>query len=65
MPDTNTPLNQLEAGRLKTELEMKHDKRLKYRELVKYTPEQIAARFGFKAIDVARMAGRDNGIRKE
>jgi hypothetical protein len=61
MPDTTTPLNQIEAGRVKTEVEDKHGKKIKYRFLVGYTPEQIAARFGYKAIDVAKMAGRQNG----
>ena len=59
--DTTTPLNQLEAGRLRTEAEDRHGKKLKYRQLIGYSPEQIAARYGFRARDVAEMAGRENG----
>ena len=64
MPDVTSPLNQLEAGRVKTEAEEKYGKKIKYRYLVGYTPEQVAARFGFKANDVAKMAGRSNGTEK-
>ncbi len=58
--DTTSPLKQLEAARLKTEFEDKFGKRLKYRVLIGYSPEQVAARFGVKAADVAKMAGRAN-----
>lgn len=60
MADTKTPLTQWEASRVKTEFEDKYGKRIKYRVLVGYSPEQIAARFGAKANDIAKMAGRDN-----
>jgi hypothetical protein len=61
MADTTTPLSQLEAARVKTEAEEKHNKKLKYRQLIGYTPSQVAARFGYKAEEVAKMAGRENG----
>jgi hypothetical protein len=64
MADTTTPLNQLEAGRVKTEIEEKHGKKIKYRLLVGYSPEQVAARFGYKANEIARYAGRENGNEK-
>ena len=64
MADVSTPLNQIEAGRVKTEVEEKHGQKIKYRYLVGYSPEQIAARFGFRAQEVAKMAGRDNGTQK-
>ncbi len=59
--NTKTPLTQFEAGRLRNELQIKHNKKLKYSELYKYSPEQIAARYGFRAREVAEMAGRENG----
>ena len=65
MPDTTSPLTQIEAGRVKTEVEDKHGKKIKYRFLVGYSPEQVAARFGFKANDIAKMAGRENGIEQK
>jgi hypothetical protein len=58
--DVTTPLGQLEAGRLRTELEYKHDKRIKYRQLIGYSPEQIGSRFGIRPREVAEMAGREN-----
>ena len=60
MADTKTPLTQWEASRVKTEFEDKHAKKIKYRYLVGYSPEQIAARFGVRAFEVAKMAGREN-----
>lgn len=64
MTDTKTPLTQWEASRAKTEFEDKHGKRIKYRFLVGYSPEQIAARFGLRAVEVAKMAGRENEMEK-
>lgn len=61
MSDTKSPLTQWEASRVKTEFEDKYGKKIKYRMLVGYSPEAIAGRFGVKAIDVAKMAGRENG----
>jgi len=63
--DTATPLNQTEAGRVKTEFERIHKANLKYRVLIGYSPRQIAE--GVKSIfsitikpeDVARYAGRE------
>ena len=63
--DISTPLNQLEAGRAKTEAEYKLGKKIKYRELYGYTPEQIGARFGIRPRDVAEMAGRENSEPKK
>jgi hypothetical protein len=60
MADTKTPLTQWEASRVKTEFEDRHGKRIKYRYLVGYSPEQVAARFGVRAVEVAKMAGREN-----
>lgn len=60
--DTNTPLTQFEAGRVKTEMELKYNKKVKYRELYGYSPEQIGSRYGIRSRDVAEMAGRLNGL---
>lgn len=57
--DTTTPLTQFEAGRVRNELWIRHNKKLKYSELYRYTPEQIASRYGFKPRDIAEMAGRE------
>ena len=65
MPDTKSPLTQWEASRVKTEYEDKYGKRVKYRYLVGYSPEQVAARFGVRANDIAKMAGRENGKEKD
>lgn len=59
--DITTPLGQLEAARVKTEAEEKHNKKLKYRQLIGYSPTAIAARFGLRAEEIAKMAGRENG----
>jgi len=59
--DLKNPLTQWEAARVKTEFEDKFGKKLKYRVLVGYSPVQIGARFGVKAEDIAKMAGRQNG----
>ena len=63
--DTNTPLTQFEAGRVKNEMELKHDKKIKYRELYGYSPDIIAARFGFRPREIAEMAGRGRSEPKE
>lgn len=59
--DNETPLTQWEAARVITELEEKHNKKVKYRQLVGYSPKQVAARLGFRADEIAKMAGRVNG----
>jgi hypothetical protein len=59
MADTTTKLNQLEAGRVKTEMERKYGKRILHRELWGYSPEQVAERVNVKAEEIARMAGRE------
>jgi hypothetical protein len=56
--DMNKPLSQLEAGRVKTELFNRHNKKMLYRELYGYTPKQIGSRLGIRPADVAEMAGR-------
>lgn len=58
--DTTTPLTQFEAGRVRNELEIRHNKKLKYAQLYKYSPEQIANRYGFRPREVAEMAGRED-----
>lgn len=58
MLDTSTPLTDREAGRVKTELEQKKGKRLKLRELTKYSPAEIAQAHKLIAGEIARMAGR-------
>ena len=58
--DTTSPLSQFEAGRVKNEMEYQFKKRLKYRELFGYSPDQIGSRFGIRPRDVAEMAGREN-----
>lgn len=62
--DTSSPLSQFEAGRVKTEMEIKHNKKVKYRELYGYSPEQIGSRYGIRPREVAEMAGRQNGLQK-
>jgi hypothetical protein len=60
--DTTTPLNQIEAGRVRTELERIKNARPKYRELIGYSPEQIAETLKglkVKPEDIARYAMRD------
>lgn len=56
--DINAPLTDREAGRVKTELEQKKGKRLKLRELTKYSPAEIAQAHKLIAGEIARMAGR-------
>ena len=62
--DTKTKISPLEAGRVKTEMEWKHGKKIKYRELVGYTPEQVGSRYGIRPREIAEMAGRENGASK-
>jgi hypothetical protein len=56
--DMNKPLSQLEAGRVKTELFNRHNKKMLYRELYGYTPKQIGSRLGIRPAEVVEMAGR-------
>jgi DNA-directed RNA polymerase specialized sigma24 family protein len=56
--EMNRPLSQLEAGRVKTEIYNKHNKKILYRELYGFTPKQIGSRLGIRASEVAEMAGR-------
>jgi DNA-directed RNA polymerase specialized sigma24 family protein len=56
--EMNKPLSQLEAGRAKTELFNRHNKKVLYRELYGYTPKQIGSRLGIRPAEVAEMAGR-------
>lgn len=59
--DTETKLNQLEAGRVKTEFETKYGVKIKYRVLVGYSPKEVADRLTtvkVKAEEVAKAAGR-------
>lgn len=56
--EMNKPLSQLEAGRAKTEIYSRHNKKVLYRELYGFTPKQIAARLGLRPAEVAEMAGR-------
>lgn len=56
--EMNKPLSQLEAGRAKTELFNRHNKKVLYRELYGYTPKQIGSRLGIRPAEIAEMAGR-------
>lgn len=56
--EMNRPLSQLEAGRAKTEIFNRHNKKVLYRELYGFTPKQIGSRLGIRAAEVAEMAGR-------
>lgn len=56
--EMNKPLSQLEAGRVKTELFNRHNKKILYRELYGYTPKQVGSRLGIRANEIAEMAGR-------
>lgn len=58
MLDVTTPLTDREAGRVKTELEQKKGKRLKLRELTKFSPADVAKAHNLIAGEIARMAGR-------
>lgn len=55
--DIKTPLNSREAGQVKTVFEDKNVK-IKYRELLNFSPETIARRLKVKAEEIARAAGR-------
>lgn len=60
--DITTPLTQLEAGRVKTEIETIHGKKIKYRFLTGFSPEKIASTLTavkVKPEDIARYAGRE------
>jgi DNA-directed RNA polymerase specialized sigma24 family protein len=63
--EASKPLSQLEAGRVKTEIQQKHDKKVLYRELYGYTPEQVAARFGLRVKEVIEMAGRQTSEKQK
>lgn len=52
------PLTDREAGRLKTNLEQKKGVRLKYREIIGFSPDDIAKQHKLNASEIARYAGR-------
>ena len=56
--EMSKPLSQLEAGRAKTEIFSRHNKKVWYRELYGFTPKQIGSRLGIRATEIAEMAGR-------
>jgi len=61
MTDTDyltTPLTDREAGRVKTLLLKRKGKAIVLRELIMFTPEEIAREHGLNAAEVARFAGR-------
>jgi hypothetical protein len=54
-----TPLTDREAGRVKTMLKQKNGRELKLRELIMFSPAEIAkAHEGINAGEIARFAGR-------
>lgn len=61
MTDTEyltTPLTDREAGRVKTLLLKRKGKTVVLRELVLFSPEEIAKEHGLNAAEIARFAGR-------
>lgn len=59
MLDIQTPLTDREAGRVRTLLELKKGKVLKLRQLVTFSPAEIAKNnAGIQAGEIARYAGR-------
>lgn len=60
--DTSKRLNQIEAGRVKTELETKFNIRVLYRRLLSYSPLEISKNLRVKDVTplvIAEMAGRE------
>ena len=53
-----TPLTDREAGRVKTLLLKRKGKAIVLRELIMFTPEEIAKEHGLNAAEIARFAGR-------
>lgn len=62
MTDTGyltTPLTDREAGRVKTMLLKRKGRDILLRELIMFTPEEIAREHGLNAAEIARFAGRE------
>lgn len=55
--DIKTPLTDREAGRVRTMLE-RRGRYIKLRELIAFSPADIAEQFKLNAQDIARFAGR-------
>ncbi len=53
-----TPLTDREAGRVKTLLLKRKGKNIVLRELIMFTPEEIAKEHGLNQSEIARFAGR-------